>query len=203
MSNLTCNGTLVRLESGNGYHPTRITVGLRWKAAPITRKGLLGGTKKVKGPHIPLEVSCVGFDTTGAIVTWLWLNDQDNPFASLHSNGTYSSKRKDKNRADNKVIEIDFDHIPEQIQTVIFSLSGRDGTLFDAVKTVGCQIIDQDTNSEISDFEFNAQGSQSSIVMAKLHRQGDGTWAITLIGQRVYEPDGTWGYLEQAARSYL
>lgn len=168
-------GQSVRLEKSGGGNLTRVAMGLGWdvrKAKGL--KGLFGGG----GGDIDLDASCLLFDANRGGLDQVWFQQLTSRDGSIVHSGDNLTGAGD---GDDETINVDLTRLPQNVQTLVFTVSSFRGDTFDRIENAYCRLVDLSTGQELARFNLSGSGSNTGQVMATLTRSGS-DWTMKAIG---------------------
>jgi tellurium resistance protein TerZ len=173
-------GQKISLSKESGGALSKIVMGVGWDAKKSSvglLKGMFGGGSSSSA--IDLDASCVLFDEKNGVVDTVYFGQLKSRDGSIVHTG---DNRTGDGDGDDEQILVDLDKIPENIKSLVFTVSSYTGQTFDTVENAYCRIIDSSNKSEVARYTLSAQGSHTAQIMAKLYRH-NGEWKMHAIGE--------------------
>ena len=165
-------GQKINLEKEDGTELKSVFMGLGWDAKT-------GGFLGYGGESIDLDASCVLLDENKGIVDTVSFRKLYSTDGSIRHSGDNLTGVGD---GDDEVINIDLHRIPNNVQTIVFTVNSYQGQTFDKVKNCFCRIVETVSNKEICIYKLNERGSSNTaLVMSKIYRH-NGKWKIAALG---------------------
>jgi tellurium resistance protein TerZ len=168
-------GQKISLEKRGGGSLTLVAMGLGWDVAKV--KGMFGRMKE--GPDVDLDASCMVFDAGHRLVDQVWFNQLRSKDGSIIHTG---DNRTGAGDGDDETINVDLVHVPNTVQTLVFTVNSFTGQSFDKIENAYCRLVDLTNNTEVARFNLSSQGSHTAQIMAKLYRNNSG-WEMNAIGE--------------------
>jgi tellurium resistance protein TerZ len=171
-------GQKISLSKESGGALSKIVMGVGWDAKKSSvglLKGMFGGGSSA----IDLDASCVLFDEKNGVVDTVYFGQLKSRDGSIVHTG---DNRTGDGDGDDEQILVDLDKIPENIKSLVFTVSSYTGQTFDTVENAYCRIIDSSNKSEVARYTLSSQGSHTAQIMAKLYRH-NGEWKMHAIGE--------------------
>ena len=85
--------------------------------------------------------------------------------------------------APNEFIFITLSQLPEEVHTIIFTVSCYSGDTFQGIPNAYCNVFDRDTNTELARFNLQIRARDSKgFIIAKVTRANE-HWDFVTIGQ--------------------
>jgi tellurium resistance protein TerZ len=173
-------GQKISLSKESGGALSKIVMGVGWDAKKSSvglLKGMFGGGSSSSA--IDLDASCVLFDEKNGVVDTVYFGQLKSRDGSIVHTG---DNRTGDGDGDDEQILVDLDKIPENIKSLVFTVSSYTGQTFDTVENAYCRIIDSSNKSEVARYTLSSQGSHTAQIMAKLYRH-NGEWKMHAIGE--------------------
>jgi tellurium resistance protein TerZ len=174
-------GQKISLSKESGGALSKIVMGVGWDAKKSSvglLKGMFGGVSS-SSSAIDLDASCVLFDEKNGVVDTVYFGQLKSRDGSIVHTG---DNRTGDGDGDDEQILVDLDKIPENIKSLVFTVSSYTGQTFDTVENAYCRIIDSSNKSEVARYTLSSQGSHTAQIMAKLYRH-NGEWKMHAIGE--------------------
>ncbi len=171
----------VNLDKGRVSLRKQQTVSLVKTGAPALRQVRMGlGWDPVRrGADIDLDASVIAFDVRGRDVEKIWYgNLRGFGDAVLHSGDNLTGEGD----GDDELITIHLDRLPKEVEALVFTVNSFRGQTFAEVKNAYCRLLD-DRGGELVRYDLDEAERHTGVLMAKLVREGDGTWSMTALGQ--------------------
>lgn len=165
-------GQKISLEKADGSSLNRVFMGLGWDAARTGFLGLGGGG------NIDLDASCVMFDASKNIVDTISFRQLVSRDGSVRHSGDNLTGAGD---GDDEVINVDLSTVPNNVQSIVFTINSFQGQTFDKVDNCFARLVETTTNKEICIFKLKEKGSHTAMVMAKVYRHNGG-WKMAALG---------------------
>ena len=168
-------GQAVSLVKSGGGGLSAVRMGLGWQAA---RRGffskMLGG-----GGDIDLDASAVLYAGTESrdVVFFQKLTSDDGSVIHTGDNLTGGAGQED-----DESILVDLARLPDDIDTIVFTVNSFTGQTFTEVENAFCRLVDETTGEELARYTLAGGGAYTGQVMAKVSRR-DGEWRMTAIGE--------------------
>jgi tellurium resistance protein TerZ len=171
-------GQSISLEKKDGGGLNRVLMGLGWDAKQT--KSFFGLIKSSQ--EIDLDASCVMYDAQGSVLDSVWYRQlRSNDGAVVHT----GDNRTGEGEGDDEQIIVELQALPEQVQTLVFTVNSFTGQTFDQVENCFCRLVDADKNEEVARYTLSESGSHTALIMAKVYREGGG-WQMKAIGEPAY-----------------
>ncbi len=174
-------GQKISLSKESGGALSKIVMGVGWDAKKSSvglLKGMFGGVSS-SSSAIDLDASCVLFDEKNGVVDTVYFGQLKSRDGSIVHTG---DNRTGDGDGDDEQILVDLDKIPENIKSLVFTVSSYTGQTFDTVENAYCRIIDSSNKNEVARYTLSSQGSHTAQIMAKLYRH-NGEWKMHAIGE--------------------
>lgn len=183
--NLT-KGQKISLAKEGGGSLDRIFMGLGWDAAGSGKPGktgflsrIFGGGKSQAAPAIDLDASCVLFDKAKNPLETVFFNHLTGANGAIRHTGDNLTGDGD---GDDEVIKVDLSKIPENVDTIVFTVNSYRGQTFNEVENAFCRLVDEKTGGEIARYAISGGGSHTAMIMAKVYRH-NGEWKMAALGE--------------------
>ena len=155
-----------------------VSVGLGWDVSKIRSKGLFGFGRGEKDAAVDLDASCILFDANKKMVDQVSFQQLKTNCGSVEHTG--DNRTGDAPGAD-EVINVNLSKIPENVQSLVFTVNCFSELSFDQITAAFISIFDTVNNSEIARFDLSMDGGDNTgLIIGKLSRKGDG-WAFQAI----------------------
>jgi len=174
-------GQKISLSKESGGALSKVVMGVGWDAKKSSvglLKGMFGGISS-SSSSIDLDASCVLFDEKNGVVDTVYFGQLKSRDGSIVHTG---DNRTGDGDGDDEQILVDLDKIPENIKSLVFTVSSYTGQTFDTVENAYCRIIDSSNKNEVARYTLSSQGSHTAQIMAKLYRH-NGEWKMHAIGE--------------------
>ena len=170
-------GQRITLEKSGGGQLTKVAMGLGWDVA----KPSGGFMSRMTAPKsIDLDASCLLFDQGKALVDQVWFRQLNSRDGSVHHTG---DNLTGAGEGDDEVIEVDLSRVPDNVQTLVFTVNSFTGQNFSSVENAFCRLVDRTSNQEIARYDLSSQGNHTAQVMARVYRDKAGGWKMHAIGE--------------------
>lgn len=176
--NLT-KGQKISLEKEAGGTLAKIIMGLGWDMAQKKGGGGLFGIFGGGSNSIDLDASCLMFDEAKNLLDAVYFGQLDSKDRSIHHTG---DNLTGEGEGDDEQIIVDLTRVPNNIKTLVFTVSSFRGQTFDQVENAFCRIVNQNNDKEIAKYTLSTQGPHTAQVMAKLYRH-NGEWKMAALGE--------------------
>jgi tellurium resistance protein TerZ len=150
-----------------------VRMGLGWDAA--AKKGMFG---RMRAQSIDLDASALLFDGTGRLVDQVWFQQLVSRDGSVQHTG---DNRTGAGDGDDESIRVDLGSVPQNVQSLVFTVNSFTGQDFSQIENAFCRLIDETTEAEIARYELTGSGTHTAQIMARVSRDGTG-WSMTAIG---------------------
>ena len=175
-------GQRISLEKEAGKGLSRIYMGLGWGMRKVVSKGIFGIGGGEKQVEVDLDASCLMFDGGKNLVDQIWFRQLRSKCGSVVHSGDDRSGGGAAD-AENERITIDLQRIPNNVQTLVFTVNSYSGEGFEGVPNAFCLIVDDTTHQEIARFNLSLEGGGfTGLVMSKLYHH-DNEWKMQAIGE--------------------
>ena len=155
-----------------------VSVGLGWDVSKIRSKGLFGFGRGEKDAAVDLDASCILFDANKKMVDQVSFQQLKTNCGSVEHTG--DNRTGDAPGAD-EVINVNLSKIPENVQSLVFTVNCFSELSFDQITAAFISIFDTVNNSEIARFDLSMDGGDNTgLIIGKLSRKDDG-WAFQAI----------------------
>ncbi len=171
----------VNLDKGTVSMRKQQTVSLVKTGAPALRVVRMGlGWDPVKrGADVDLDASVIAFDVRGREVEKVWYgNLRGFGDAVVHSGDNLTGEGD----GDDELITLHLDRLPKDVEGLVFTVNSFRGQRFTELKTAYCRLLD-DRGAELVRYDLGDAEAKTGVLMAKLVREGDGTWSMTALGE--------------------
>lgn len=167
-------GERISLEKVAGQALTRVAMGLGWGQRTVDRKGFFGFGKGPKQVDVDLDASCLLFDERHTQLDAIWFRRLRSKDGSIRHTGDDLEGGGGADQPNEKII-VDLTSIPAEVSYVVFTVNSFTGEEFSGVPHAFCNIVDEQTGTEIARFNlFLEGGTFTGLVMAKLDRDEGG-----------------------------
>ncbi|MGW5861144.1 TerD family protein [Streptomyces sp. NPDC055239] len=175
MSVNLAKGQQISLSKSEGPALTVVRMGLGWQAAP--RKGFFA--KLTGSREIDLDASAVLFagQSYADVVFFRHLVSNDGSVRHSGDNLVGGS-----GEGDDESIAVDLQHVPPQVDQIVFTVNSFTGQTFAEVSSAYCRLLDETTGQELARYTLAGGGSHTAQIMAKVQRVNGG-WRLTAIGE--------------------
>lgn len=147
---------------------TKVAMGLGWD--PASGKG-----------SIDLDASVIAFDANGKDVDKVWFMSKQGCKGAIRHSGDNLTGAGD---GDDEVITVELDKLPANVKTLVFTVNSFAGQKFTAVVNAYCRLLDVNSGSaELVRFDLSDSKPHTGVVMCKIVREADGSWAMTALGE--------------------
>ncbi len=175
--------TRVNLDKGKVSLKKNETVSLvKTGARPLTKVAMGLGWDPASGKgSIDLDASVIAFDDKGKDVDKIWFMSKQGCKGAIRHSGDNLTGAGD---GDDEVITVELDKLPANVKTLVFTVNSFAGQKFTAVVNAYCRLLDVNSGSaELVRFDLSDSKPQTGVVMCKIVREGDGSWAMTALGE--------------------
>jgi tellurium resistance protein TerZ len=165
---LTKGGNISLAKEAPGL--TVAVLGLGW--GKKEKKGFFGGKKKVE---IDLDASCLMFDDQKELIDTIWWKQLKSRDGSIiHKGDDLTGGGQDG--TPNEEIVVHLNNIPQNIQTIVFTVNSYSSETFDGIPNAFCVLKDKQSGNTIAQYDLSVQGGgHTGLVIAKLYRN-NGEW---------------------------
>ncbi|MFE7711067.1 TerD family protein [Streptomyces sp. NPDC057486] len=146
-----------------------VRVGLGWRAA---RTGLLG---RFTGRDLEMRAFALLFSGRQFADVVFPQNQLSLDGSVGHTSGY--------GRGDDDTFAVGLTAVPGRVDRIVLSKNSFTGRTFEAVRDVSRRAHDDATGQELGQFTCLGAGEHTALVMAKMHRTGDGEWRMSAIGR--------------------
>jgi stress response protein SCP2 len=167
-------GQSVNLVKDGGQKLTMVRMGLGWD--PI-KKGGFFGSREI---DIDLDASAVLF-AGGQPADLAFYNNLTTKDGSIQHMGDNLTGEGD---GDDEVVAVDLTRVPVHVDTVFFVVTSYQGQTFEQVQNAFCRLVDHQ-DGELLRYTLAGGMPYTGMVMAKITRDGSGTWKFTAIGDGI------------------
>jgi stress response protein SCP2 len=151
-----------------GAPPLRsVTMGLGWDPAP--------GKKSVD-----LDASAIAFDAAGKQLEIVWFMHLSEFRGALKHSG---DNLTGQGEGDDEQIRVDLSALPDNVQSVVFTITSFRGQKFTEIARAFCRLVDDDSKQELVRYELSESEPRTGVVMALLRRTGPAVWEMRAIGE--------------------
>ncbi|GAA5147334.1 hypothetical protein GCM10023340_19610 [Nocardioides marinquilinus] len=171
--NLTKGQTVSLVKDGN-QKLTLVRMGLGWD--PIKKGGFFGNREV----DIDLDASAILF-AGGQVADVAFYNNLTTKDGSIQHMG---DNRTGEGEGDDEVVAVDLTRVPVHVDTVIFVVTSYQGQTFEQIQNAFCRLIDHQ-DGELARYTLTGGMPFTAMVMAKISRDGSGTWGFTAIGDGI------------------
>ena len=170
-------GQKISLQKADGSSLTQVFLGVGWDVAKS--KGLFGfgGSSE----EIDLDASCIMFDENKQVVDVVYFGQLQSKDGSIQHSG---DNRTGAGDGDDETIRVNLNKIPEQVKSLVFTVSSFRGQTFDKVENAYCRLVDQSNNQEVAKYSLSSKRGHTALIIAKLYRH-NGAWKMHAIGDSV------------------
>jgi stress response protein SCP2 len=151
----------VRLEWTGAPPLTRICMGLGWDPAPGCR-------------NIDLDASVIAF-SRGREVAIVSYTDLSAFGGAIQHSG---DNRTGRGHGDDEQIRVALDHLPFDVDALVFTVTSYHGHPFTWVSRAFCRLLDGMTGVELGGFSLTVTQPRTGVIMATLVRGMDGVWIM-------------------------
>lgn len=162
-------GQGISLKKSDGSQLNKVFLGAGWDA----KKGFWGGG------DIDLDASLVLFDENKAVLDSVWFRQLQSKDGSVKHSG---DNRTGDGAGDDEVIYVDLDRVPQNVKTLVFTISSFRGQTFKKVDNAYVRVVDQQSNVEMGKYNLTEMGDFTSLIVSKLYRH-NGEWKFKAIGE--------------------
>ncbi|MET9296188.1 TerD family protein [Streptomyces sp. NPDC003077] len=168
-------GQRISLEKSDGGALRVVRMGLGWKAAQ--RRGFLA---KLTGPkEIDLDASAVLYAGQQAVDVVFFQHLISDDGSVRHSGDNLVGGAGQG--ADDESIVVDLEHVPSQVDQIVFTVNSFTGQTFVEVENAFCRLVDESTGDELARYTLSGGGTHTAQIMAKVYRSGNG-WQMAALG---------------------
>lgn len=155
---------------------TSVVLGLGWEKKE--KKGFFG-TKQIS---VDLDASCLLFDEKKNFVEAVWfqqLKSRDGSIVHTGDDLTGGGRPGDPNEK----INVYLNNIPQNIQTLVFTVNSFSSDTFDGIPNAFCVLQNLSNNAEIARFNLSVEGGgHTGLVIAKLYKHNS-EWKFKALGE--------------------
>jgi stress response protein SCP2 len=146
---------------------TTVFMGLGWDPARGRRK-------------IDLDASALAYDNRGKNLSIVWFRNLGEYRGAIRHAG---DNLTGEGEGDDEQIYVDLDRLPQEVASVVFTITSFGGQPFTEVARAFCRLVDASTNQELVRYELSNAEPRSAVVMAMLRRTAASTWEMRAIGE--------------------
>lgn len=184
MSISLAKGQGISLAKKDGGSLRNIKLGVGWDAARAKSGGglmsrLFGGGSGGSTGSIDLDASCVMFDAANRQRDEVWFGKpgmRSNCGSVTHSGDNLTGDGE----GDDETISVDLSRVPQEIDTLVFTVQSFRGQTFNEVENAYARLLD-DKGVEVARYTISDSGDHTGVIMAKVSRR-TGEWRIEAIG---------------------
>ena len=169
-------GQKISLEKEAGGALATVRMGLGWDAAG---SGVLGRMFGGAPGAIDLDASCGVFDERRALVDLVWFRQLRSRDGSIRHTG---DNLTGEGEGDDESIVVDLTRLSPGTTQIVFTVNSFTGQDFSQIENAFCRLVDDTTNEELARYTLSGSGRHNAQIMAKVSRDGAGTWSMTAIG---------------------
>lgn len=176
-------GQKISLDKSGGLK--KIFMGLGWDMAEAPRKsgggsflGKLFGGGGEAPKSIDLDASCV-ICAGGQCVDVVYFGKLRSNDGSVVHTGDNLTGEGD---GDDEVIRVNLEHVPANVDALVFTVSSYSGQNFSEIANAFCRIVDEGNGKELARYDISGGGQHTGLIMAKLYRH-KGEWKLAAIGE--------------------
>jgi len=177
-------GQKISLTKEVGSSLSKVIMGVGWDMATAKSSGgglfsslFSGGSKQQDS--IDLDASCIMFDEQRNPIDVVYFGQLHSKDGSITHSGDNLTGEGD---GDDEQIIVDLSRIPNNVHTLIFTVSSFRGQTFDEVANAFCRIVNASNYQEIAKYSLSSQGPHTAQIMAKLYRHS-GEWKMAALGE--------------------
>jgi tellurium resistance protein TerZ len=171
-------GERISLEKAGAGGLSKVALGLSWGMRQ--EKGWF----KTKEIEVDLDASCLLF-SEGEAIDVVWFRQLTSNCRSIRHSGD-DRRGGGSGNTDNEVISVDLDHLPNRVDTLIFTVNSFLNDSFRGIPNATCRLLDGNGGRELARFNLSLDGGDhTGMVMAKLYRE-NGKWHMQAIGEKGY-----------------
>ncbi len=146
---------------------SKVIMGLGWDPAP--GRG-----------NIDLDASVIAFDRAGKKLKTVWfMKTKAYGGAIRHSGDNLTGEGE----GDDEQIHVDLSALPDEVQSLIFTINSFSGQKFDQVRRAFCRLIDEGSGAELVRFDLSGAEHATGVLMAMLRRTDGQTWQMRALGE--------------------
>ncbi|NHC04796.1 TerD family protein [Acinetobacter sp. 187] len=168
-------GQKISLEKGDGSSLSKIYLGAGWDVAK--GGGLFG--RFTGGGSIDLDASAILFDENKNVVDNVWFAQLKSRDGSVWHSGDNLTGEGD---GDDEKIYVDLTRVPDNVKSIVFTISSFRGQTFAKVENAFCRLVDDQSNTEIAQYNLTAKGDFTALIIAKVYRH-NGAWKMSALGE--------------------
>ena len=179
MSISLSKGSRISLEKRDGSNLTNIAMGLGWDPAKSGGGlfGRFGGGGSVT--NIDLDASCIAFDANKKIVDTVWFRNKSTFSGAITHSG---DNLTGEGEGDDETILLRLERVPQNVQSIVFTINSYQGQKFDKISRAYCRVIDTSNNNEVAKYDITELGHYTGMIVASIYRNGD-KWKVRAIGE--------------------
>lgn len=166
----------ISLKKKDGSSLSKVFMGLSWKA----KKGGFFSNLFSSGQDIDLDSSVLCFDKKGSLVDTIWFRQLSGLKGAIEHSG--DNRVGGDGKSDDETIQIDLSKIPNNVETLIFTVNSFTGQTFESIESASCRLVDETTKEEKAKIDLSATGKHKGVIMAKVYRSNGG-WDIKSIAE--------------------
>lgn len=200
----------IKLNTKDGKEHQRLSIGLGWGKKVVIEPVHSGGfwgfggtwTQKESLKEIDLDASCLLYNASGDLIDQVFFGQLQSHCGSIQHSGD-DQTGGGKIDAPNEYIFLQFDTLPVEVQTVIFTVSCFSGDSFEGVPNAYCNVFDRDDNTELARFDLQVRARDANgFIIAKAYQVNE-RWVFKAIGDPLGGRQRTLEDLLPFAENYL
>jgi stress response protein SCP2 len=160
-------GSRVSLVKSSGPALTSVFMGLGWDPARGRRK-------------IDLDASALAYDASGRNLAIVWFRNLGEYRGAIRHGG---DNLTGAGEGDDEQIYVDLDRLPQEVASVVFTITSYGGQRFTEVARAFCRLVDAVSGQELVRYELSSAEPRSAVVMAMLRRTQGTSWEMRAIGE--------------------
>jgi stress response protein SCP2 len=145
----------------------RIMLSLGWETGPSRR-------------NIDLDASVIAFDHAGEKQCIVWYQNPVEYYAALQHGGDNQGSAQGGSFAE--VIYVELSRLPEQVGSLVFTISSFKGHTFTDLNRASC-VLSDDQGRELVRYDLTDTQPSTAVLMSIIRRTGPGLWSVRAIGE--------------------
>ena len=131
---------------------------------------------------VDLDASCMLYNADGALQDIIYFGHLKSNCGSIVHSGDDQEGGGDHNKP-NELIFITLDQLPENIDTIVLTVSSYSGDTFEGIPHAYCNVFDRDTNKELARFNLQVRAKDSKGFIIATLKRADDHWDFKTIGE--------------------
>lgn len=168
-------GQVVALTQANGANFSHIYLAAGWDAESSSSRLL---TQLFGETAVDLDASLLLLDDDNSMIEVVYFGQLNSSDGSIiHSGDSFNGQA-----GDNETIHINLFRVPDDVETMILTLSSFCGQNLEKINQAICRIVDAITHEEIAQFNVGSLAQSTALIVVKIYRDPAG-WCIGAIGE--------------------